>query len=373
MALTLPPDTIVEAIHGPVTKVTRRVAFFESDGATPWQPGGEDPFLIEGGKVSLDHARDERRIFDCVIDNTDGRFKTGPGGLWYDKVVKIYRGVETATESWERQLGEFLIDNLNEPHHPGVVALDGRDFSKKLVGAEFAGATLFPENHPIEEVVRDIAVSGGVDISRMNLPLTGKSLGRDYLFDAGMKRWEAIKEVSTSYGYEVFFDNIGQLTMRAHADPYLDTPEYIFKTGIDGNLAEYNKKSTDARLRNHIVVTGENADQIPVYAEAENTDAGSPTNTTRLGKRTYRYQSAFIETVTQAQNVADDFLKVMALEQFDIDLTAIVVPYIDVGVTVEFQDPDPLAGDPTKYLLGTVDIPLALEGMAATAGRVISV
>lgn len=373
MALTLPPDAVVDAIHGEVTKVTRRVAFFESDGVTPWEPegAGVSPPLI-GGSVSLDQSRDERRALQGLeVFNEGGLYRPGVNSLWYDKVIKVYRGVEYGSgSSWERVLGTFQIDTLDAPHHPNVITINGRDFTKKLRLAKFASATMFPKTHPIEEVVRDIAYAGGIPLTDMNLPLTGQSLEYDYVLEAGSERWEAIKKVCTSYGYEVFFDGDGDLTMRAHQDPYSLPAEYTFKTGVDGNMVSYSKRLTDTLLRNHVVVSGENASQVPVFGEAKNTKVGSPTSIAKIGTRTHFYQSAFITSAAQAEQVALDFLQVMGLEKYELSMNSIVVPYIDVGVVVGFLDPDPVAGEPTEYLLQTVTIPLGLEPMEGTAGRV---
>jgi hypothetical protein len=373
--LTLPPDAVIEAIHAPVTNVTRRLAFFESDEVTPWQPEGTgvNPALIEGN-VAVDVGRDERRTLDITFHNTGRLYRPGPtNGLWYDKVVKVYRGVQGPGINWERQLGVFYIDNISEGHFPSTIKLVARDKTKKLKNSQFPFSTLFPENHPIEEVVRAIAVAGGIPSEQMNLPLTGESLSYEYVFDSGSERWGAIAKVCQSYGYEAFFTSEGILTMQRYADPFLMLPQYEFKTGVNGNMAEYSKGLSDAFLRNHVVVIGENANQVPVFAEAKNTNPSSPTRIARIGQRTEKYDSAFIETYEQALDVAQRFLKVKALEQYELDIQSIVVPYMEVGEVVSFIDPNPSQGDPTNYLLQSFTIPLGLGAMNARAGRVINI
>jgi hypothetical protein len=371
VTLTLPPDAVVAAIHGSVTAVTRRVDIFQSDRVTPWLT---NVGIIEGG-VDIDQSRGERRVCDLKLDNTDGSLTPHPDGLWYDKVIKVYRGITApGLAPWEAQIGEFRIDTISSPHFPRVTTLRCRDHSKSLISAKFAAHTAYPINHPIEEVVRDVAFAGGIPLTQMSLPLTGESLGREYIFEREAERWSTIKEICTSYGYELFFNNLGILTMREFQDPFLIPASYTFQTGpANGNLVKYDKQASDAYLRNHIVASGESASQIPVWAEAQNTAAGHPTSIARIGRRTDFFTSSFIETPAQAQDVANRMLKVAALEQFSVNLESIVVPYMDVGVVVQFLDPSPGPNDPTKYLMQKATIPLGLGAMQGTAGRVINI
>lgn len=371
MALTLPPTEVVDAIHGTTTRVTRRVAFYMPDGVTPWEPEGPGvrPPLIDGS-VSLDQSREERRQLSLTISGEGGTYRPGVEALWYDKVVKVWRGVEYPGGSWERQLGEFYIDRLDWDHHPDTVRITARDGAKLMKKSKFASNTRFPINHPIEDVVRDIAVSGGLAISKINVPITNAALNEDTYFDQGAERWGAMAEVATAFGYELFFDNEGNLTMREFQDPFLLAAEYTFQTGSDGNLVQFSRSINDSRLRNHVVVHGEAANKTPIYAELLNHSSISPTNIARIGKRTEVFRSGFVQTVDQAAALCEQLMKVMGLEQYDVDLSAIVIPYIDVGVVARFLDPDTTGSEPTEYLIQRVDIPLGPGPMRASVGRV---
>jgi hypothetical protein len=81
---------VIDAIMSGVTRVTRRVEIFESDGVTPF--AADNPRLI-GGSVTVDMSRDVRRMLDCTLDNSDDELVHDPEGFWYDKILKVYRGV----------------------------------------------------------------------------------------------------------------------------------------------------------------------------------------------------------------------------------------------------------------------------------------
>lgn len=368
MPLVLPSEEIIEATNAPVTQITRRIEVTESDGSTVWR--SSDSLGLLGGSVSVDANRDERRSFDIELENIDGSLTPGPDGLWYDKIIKVYRGVRSGSTIWERHIGEFFIDSISKKHHPRTVGVSGRDRTKVLLKSKFARATTFPKNHPIEEVVRTIAVNGGVPTNRINLPLTGVSTGREFPFDAKTERWKAIKEVCTSHNYDVYFDNAGMLRMSLFADPATGIPEFTFQTGPEGNLASFRKSVSDSRLYNHIVVTGEAGNQVPIVATASNTAASSPTRIALIGQRSYFYTSSFITSKTQAQDVANRFLKIYAMESFDLSMESIVIPWMEPGIVVEFLDPDPGPNDPTNFLLTDFTIPLNLNSMKATGKRI---
>ena len=373
-AIALPANKYVEAIHGTVTHVTSRCEIYEPDGTSLWRASNQLGLL--DGDVSVDSNRDERRQLNLTLDNSDNDLNLSPGGLWYDKVVRVYRGVTHEDGSnWEAQLGEFLIDDLNQANFPNEIELSARDFSKKLKLSKFNQTTIFLENQPVEELIRSIAYNGGIPHGKMYLPLTGKSTGRRYTFDRTLSRWEAIQQIANDYAFDIYFDRLGILRLETFTDPYLDPPQYTFQTGPDGNLADFKKSLNDSRIYNVVVVTGgaPDTETPPPYAVVKNENPSSPTSVQRLGERTYFYTSEYMTTQAQCQAVAEKFIKIHALEQFDCSLDAIVIPYLEAGITVNFFDPQPAAQQPTKYLLSNFTIPLGLSSMSTTVKRVIQV
>jgi len=137
-------------------------------------------------------------------------------------------------------------------------------------------------------------------------------------------------------------------------------------------LTNFKKKTGSARIYNHIVVTGESGDAStpPVWAQAENTTPTSPTRIAKLGRRTFFFTSAFITTTAQAQEVANRFLKVHALEQFDVSLESLLAPYLDANIVGEFIDPKGSPSDPTRFLITNLNMPLVLGQMSSTAKRI---
>lgn len=92
---TPPPSRVIDAFLQPVTSVTRRIEIYEADGTTPWKPNlWSDILVANGGSVSANYGEKERRTFECELDNYSGELDPVPGGLWYDKIFKVFYGID---------------------------------------------------------------------------------------------------------------------------------------------------------------------------------------------------------------------------------------------------------------------------------------
>jgi hypothetical protein len=264
-----------------------------------------------------------------------------------------------------------MIDSISEANFPYTVKIQGRDYTKKCMISKLANSLAFTAGYDLETAIWVLAVNAGID--KFILPVTGKVLGKEYFYERGTIRWNAMKEMALGFGYELFFDAQGYLVMREFQDPITAPLSYTLQTGPTfGNLVSYNKTVNDTRIYNHIIVTGESSDEtiIPVMAEAINTEPSSPTRVAELGDRVYPFTSPFITTTAQAQDVADKMLRIMGLEEFDLTFSAIPLFWLEVGEIVEFNDPRKNAGQPTRFLLSSLTLPLGLEAMSGNAKRV---
>lgn len=583
MPVEFPPDHVIAAFIAGATEHIRRVEIFEADGRTPWRPEVE-PELLSGGSVNVEHGRAERRTLDLSLDNKEGQYQNAPGDLWYDKIIKVYRGVKLkrrtalpriaivttdvnfnamplrsalgavgytdavvlypgaeaitlddlliydivigasiatadttitnlltsaynaglsvlhlgalstamktwaygsapatsnitygqvtppisplagshltragwapfsythlsptgtivyahnpfpsgaewtqisrvgtdraavfvretidnkiafvdiplpteaygfeqfrmmllsivnwlnpirAITEWSCQVGEFMIDRIQEGHFPRHYKITGRDYSKKCLGSKFLHATEFASGLTLEAIIGSIA--GAAGITKRVLPATGVTVNKKFFFDRGVTRWDAMEEIAKAYDHEIFFDAQGFLVLRAIRDPATAEPLYTFATGNPGGvIVSFEKSTSDTRIYNVISVTGESSDQNipPVYASARNDDPASPTSTVNIGERVYEFVSSFIQTTQQAQDVADSFLKVHALEQYEASFETLMMPWLEAGDILRFVDPNPAPDDPDTLLLVSLSIPLDLSPMASSGKRVVKV
>lgn len=366
-----------EAILGHATRVTSRVRILErqpefDDQLVVWR---EDVYAVDG-QVSIDAGRDERRVLQAALDvpQEEDPIRFAPGYFWYDKVIHLLRGVATPNGQYEASLGYFMLDTIKKDRVSGTINISARDYTKRMKKAKFVEATQFSEGQRLEEVVRAVAVGAGV--RSFALPSTGVQLARDYTFDRGDERWD-VADLALSHGYELYFNPEGSLAMRELLDPLLSAPDFTFETGPEvGNIADIAREATDARIVNRVVVAGESQDPdvIPVWADAVNDDPDSLTSTVTLGYESLKeHTSAFIDSRSQAEELARKLLKRSGLEQFQVDLDTLVFPWMDAGIVARFIDPSEDFEAPDRYFVPNVTIPLGLGTMKVNLARVVMV
>ncbi|MFD5451666.1 LamG-like jellyroll fold domain-containing protein [Streptomyces sp. NPDC127100] len=283
------------------------------------------------------------------------------------------RGREKVTLKWDTQIGEFLIDKIDEGRFPRQTKVTGRDFAKKCLTAKLPVAMTFDKDTPIETLIRSMAANAG--IRKFLLPTTGVVVGEGADFDQGTERWNVMSKICETSAYELFFNADGYLVMRKQLDPTTSPISLTLQTGQLGNLVDWSKSTTDTEVYNRVICMSESSDStvLPFYGEASNTDATSPTSIQRLGERTWIYTSSFFTSNAQCAETAQQFLSVKGLESYEVSFEHLVFPWLEAGEILEFLDPDAAAYDPTRFLLSTFSIPLKLGSMSSSAKRIIIV
>ncbi len=384
-AIGLPPDEVVTALLSGVVRVRRRIEIYESDGVTKFNIPYWNQRLVTGS-VTFDRERDERRMCDITLDNSDRLLINDPyTGFWFDKIIKafwglIYYDAAGTQKYWETPIGEYLIDRIDESKFPHTIKLTGRDYAKKCLGSRLQYSLQFPAMTSIESIIQSLAANAGV--TKFAMPLTGLVYAKDIVFERGKERWNVMKQVADTVSHEVFFRADGKLTMAPYPDPTFDPLIWTFEGGAtQGSLVKWDRSSNDSNLFNHIIIAGSSSTATDgtgivstVFAEARNDDPGSPTRIARIGDRTKPViQSDYITSDSQAQSLANALLKISALEEYNINFESSVLPWIDVGTIVGIDDDSPSVYSPKRFLLSSLSIPLRLGAMTGVGRRVTMV
>ena len=297
-----------------------------------------------------------------------------------DAVVKFMRSFDDIID-WEVPQGTFMIDTIADQHFPQVVKITGRDFTKKLILYKMQRSVSFAAGTKVKALVESLAANAGIPHSRHLVAIDDNdALEVEMAFSAGTTAWDIIKDACEAFGYEVYFDGFGNFTVRKFRDPSTSAPMWTFKTGYEenpdgANLVSYDRSTSDSRIFNWIVVssTGESPDNpegIPRWAEAKNTEPSSPTSIDRLGPRVDVIESNWLTTDAECQTMATNRLKIAALESYEMNISSIYYPWMEVGEIVEVLDPKRTDIEPTRFLLDSLSYPIQLGPMTATAKRV---
>ncbi|ADD80810.1 gp024 [Rhodococcus phage ReqiDocB7] len=273
---------------------------------------------------------------------------------------------------WETQIGEFISDSIGYADDFGdTIKVTGRDYTKRCQLSKLVAATMFTKDQKVEEVIKTLALNCNID--KFNLITTNKTLGKDMTYERDTDRWSIMKEIATAHSYELFFDASGYLTMTEFNDPLLTPPTLVLTTGVGGNLVSRGRKTSDSRLFNHIVVVGESSDssKLPVWAEAKNENPNSASNIQTIGDRVMVYTSSAITETGQAMELANSYLSVAALEEFELNFSSVMFPWIEPGEILEMQDDE--TWGPGRFLIGQLTFPLDLSPMSGTGKRVTKV
>lgn len=374
-----PTDAVIEAIEDGSVGIRRRLEFYEKDGTTRWYPEGptEDESLsrlLPEGSVNISSDRDERRLIDISLDNRDGLLRPHPDGFWYDKVLKPYRGLvmpDDTVEWW--QLGEFVIDGIDDQRFPKTISVSGRDYTKRMLLSKLANSASWPAGTKLVDLIKALAANSGV--TKIGLPTVAQvptTLGAKLEAERGSDRWGIARGAAEAKGYALFFDSDGFLRMEKFVDPTTSALEWTFQTGPAGNLVDYSRSVNDSELYNVVQVESAAPETgVANFWEARNTEPSSPTCVQRIGERVMPLIT--LETVAsqaQVKAFAISTLMIAALESYNLSFSSIYYPWFDVNKVVQVLEDDRIIGDPTRFLLTDIEMSFELGPMSNTAKRI---
>jgi hypothetical protein len=353
------PDRTLSSSHQRVTRVSVLDDLYNP------LPGavltGEDGYVLDGS-VTSDEARSVARSLTLSIVNPQGVWTpTGPGSLLYwDRLLRVERGVRVGGVDYVAPLGVFLIDEPQSDNDGSghVLTIKGADRMDRAIRSEFTAPTTYAAGTRVGVVIQDILTDAGVGSERWIIDDGGATLGAVRAYEVGEERLSAAMTLATSFALLVRADANGYMTVTPKVDPTTLTPAWTFAAGDSAVHEGISKRWSRARFYNHILVTGESADQTPVRAEASDTNPSSPTRVTGpMGDRLYKYTSAMITTVPQAQATANALLWEHALIEETIRVAHVALPMFELGDAISVNDA--VSATDSKYVIDAMTIPLA--------------
>lgn len=322
---------------------------------------GTDGYAIDGS-VQHDRSKLVSRSCSLTIANPDGIWTPGTAEslFYWNRLIYIERGVVLGGVPFYAPLGVFLIDTPEVVHGGGRATLQigGSDRMDRGTRSEFTSPVSYASGSSVGAVIQDILLDAGLGSERWIIDDGGATLGATRNYEVGEDRMGAVKALASSFALDVYADANGYLVIRETPDPNDQASVWTFQEGVEATMLGLSKRWSRDRFYNHILVSGEAADQAPIRAEASDTNPASPTRVTGpMGDRLYKYTSAMITTLAQAQSVANALLFEKALIEEEIDLSHIANPLLEAGDAISIVESVTATDD--KYILDSLTIPLA--------------
>lgn len=202
---TPPPSRVIDAFLQPVSHVTRRIEIYESDGIAPWKPHlWSDILVANGGSVSANYGEKERRTFECELDNHSGELDPVPGGLWYDKIFKVFYGVEV---------------NDHGGNQPRIVIIEEKDAPGQ---AQALRAIMFESGFTNVHFNPDVQSVDDLDNADIVIGISGDTRAHTAIYNDAFARGKGVITFGANPNQYTFAGVVGNVQAGTFTDTYAE-------------------------------------------------------------------------------------------------------------------------------------------------------
>lgn len=322
---------------------------------------------IESGTVHVDRTSTIRRSVQAltVIDPTGALVpRTGLDTLApYGNELAVYAGFRYADGTTEKlPLGIFGLSktSIQSIGIGGKITLSSFDRSRKIARNKWTDTYIVAEGTNVVQAMQRIVTDRlpGTSFSVVSTTSTTPLL----TFDVDTDPWQAVSDMATSIGYEVFFNRRGVCVMRPVPNPSATLAAWRFVGGNGGTLKAITNEYTDDPGYNGCVVIAENsANPVPYRAVAWDISPASPSYYLGpYGKVPQFRRSSLPTSQAQAQAMAS------AIVLSSLGMTQVVTFDAIPNYAMDEADVVRVTHTPTgvdaAYLMDAFDLPLGPLG-----------
>lgn len=250
--------------------------------------------------------------------------------------------VATATTSTLQDEAEFvpigtLVITDLDVNYPAIT-ITGYDRAWHLTN--FPSVYSVPGSSNIIDAVTDILATF-VPTSKfeVNFPTSDKTTGPTLNFDADAASADAVYQMITILGWDLYPDPMGVWTITPQPSTE-DDPVLEYVSGPGSMLAGRPKHTVGGDPVNAVVFTGEGAETVPVRGYAQDDDPTSLTYVDRIGVRTYFASSPLMTTNAQCDLAARTRLTSVLGSADTMSVPGIPNHALESGDVIHVVDPD---------------------------------
>ena len=372
------------------------------------------------GNISCNNTQGTRKSCSITLINVSLDYiPTEDSPFWFNRKFRLYVGLvdnrhykqgdveshwTNETDTYWFSKGVYITQDIHVDSTAHTVTISGIDKFGQLDGSlnvlqADEMNTVFEYGAPIRDVIQDILtlnMGNGQVLDPIEPLIDEESLNTVYLYkeftlSAGQYYGDFLSELATSYGADVFYDNVGRLVFRRmFAD---DFPYWIgFKAPaleVKYHLPGYQNPQESLKLTgvNKIIVSTDNVETPNASYTAVNTNPRSPLCYNKIGARTLPENGGVViinagNIVTEENTERDPTLKgegeelvrkrcqdyaeyrLMQETCLGTSITFNSAPYLHLneGDVIAVTDPD-FGLDCDLYIINSITFPLGADSI----------
>lgn len=349
------------------------------------------------GSIQCNNQQGTRKSCSFTLINVDEKYTIEENHpFWYNRKFRLWLGVTDNTDTFYFAKGVYITLSADSDSAAKTVSINGVDKYGQLDGtlkvlASDIYDTTFEIGSKIDTVVRDILMldlGNGYVLDPVE-PIIDYDIGmnklyKEYTLGAGEYYGSFMTELMTSFGCDIFYNNMGRLVIQRVFNedlPYwfvFKSPEYEFShikphysdPKLNGELTGINKVT--------VSIEEDNTEATASYT-AYNKNPRSPLCYDRIGARVYE-QNGGIIYISAGDDSADtpavkckDYAEYILLQEtcrsLSMSFSAQVIPHLNEGDIITIKDPQ-FNLDNEKFIINSISFPLGIGEMNIEATNI---
>lgn len=349
------------------------------------------------GSIQCNNQQGTRKSCSFTLINVDEKYTIEENHpFWYNRKFRLWLGVTDNTDTFYFAKGVYITLSADSDSAAKTVSINGVDKYGQLDGtlkvlASDIYDTTFEIGSKIDTVVRDILMldlGNGYVLDPVE-PIIDYDIGmnklyKEYTLGAGEYYGSFMTELMTSFGCDIFYNNMGRLVIQRVFNedlPYwfvFKSPEYEFShikphysdPKLNGELTGINKVT--------VSIEEDNTEATASYT-AYNKNPRSPLCYDRIGARVYE-QNGGIIYISAGDDSADtpavkckDYAEYILLQEtcrsLSMNFSAQVIPHLNEGDIITIKDPQ-FNLDNEKFIINSISFPLGIGEMNIEATNI---
>lgn len=316
------------------------------------------------GNVSGEKKNGIRRTCNLTLKNDDGKYTPNEDGLvWISNRFKLWSGlmINDVPTFPDRAQGVFVLGNPNTTGRfaertASIEALD----KFALLNGEMSGTLKYwysiPVGVKVSNAVKTILIQSGLTETKVIITPTIEVTPYAINGSPGDTWGDILLKLASMINYQVYFDVNGNLVFEPLTDEKKKGSVWTFhKNEVTylGGTHDYDFK----KIKNSIVVYGDNIDGLQVKGVAVDDNPFSPTNINKIGEIVETETDDVIPSDIYATAKAEYLLKESIQNYESINISCIPIDTIGEDDIVELED-DGIGVERERFLIVSFNLPL---------------